>query len=345
MAPKPDSPGLIDEIESRWSALALQGSSKLRQSPLARKIAGRPVGVGVDPLGVKHGLVPVPDGSDQKAIWRSPAVVVHRSNLKGRDGSTRTWLDFHCLRPDLESAFVRLLADVIERLPADISKVEKACISALQEWRELLGSGRVPERQSEVIGMVGELLALHRLAKIDSKAALDCWQGPRGGRHDFRRASKALEVKATTVRKGRIVEVHGSTQLSDPPDGSLHLMFTRLERVDKGSISIRALAKSIRDLGVDTIVFSDLLEDKGFGDLDAADAKMTFEHLESMIYPVGPDFPRIIATSFASGKEPAGVVSLDYRIDLLGFPGQPLDGKAEDAFLRSLLSQKSDTDE
>src|SRR6185503_8410421 len=113
MAPKVDSPGLIAEIESRWSALSLQGPSKLRQSGLGRKIGGRPVGVGVDALGVKHGLIPVPDSADQKSVWRSPAVVVHRINLKGRDGVAKTWLDFHCLRPDLENAFVRLLADVI----------------------------------------------------------------------------------------------------------------------------------------------------------------------------------------------------------------------------------------
>ena len=118
------------------------------------------------------------------------------------------------------------------------------------------------------------------------------------------------------------------------------MMFTRLERVDKGSISIWALAKSIRDVGVDPSVFADLLEDKGFGDLDASDARMTFEHLESMIYPVGPDFPRIIPAAFVGGKEPAGIVSLNYRIDLLGFAGQPLDPASEEEFLRSLLSQK-----
>lgn len=332
---------LIEEIEGRWKALSSDLPAKLRQIPMRLGAKSRQVGIGIDPMGRRHLLLPHPGAEDQRSIFKVTSVRLDRVNLRGAKGAS-TWLDLHCTRPELDGVFSRVCADVIERMPSDVGKVESTCLAILNEWKALFGSGGAGDRMSLLIGVIGEMLLLRRLAEIDPVGALDAWEGPAGGRFDFRRASRAMEVKSTVARRGRVVEIHGHTQLEPPKGTILHLAFTRLERANRGSVSLRSLIPALASMGVDRDGIMVRLDDLGFDDPRSDEFGIEFEHLESQIYPVLAGFPRIVAESFMGGV-PKGVVCINYTIDLDQSPQGPLDPGREKSVIKHLLKEGRET--
>jgi hypothetical protein len=306
-----------EELAGMWDMLAKTPAKGLSTGKLSILIAKRNLMAAVDHMGCRQLLISSPSGTDQRGIWRSAAVTLSRVNLRGDDKARRTWLNLHCRRPELEGVFVRLAVAVADRLlGATEEQVLERAIAALDEWRDLLGSGRMSEES--ITGLVGELVILKRLASIDPVRAIEAWEGPRGGRHDFRRGSHAIEVKTSTQRVGTFVQIHGVQQLLEPDGGDLHLAFVRLERVPGGPLSIALLVTRLKALGLPTTELVDSLADHGVNDLASEAATMTFDLKELTWYPVGPMFPRIVPTTFAGSTVPAGVLDVAYGIDLLG---------------------------
>lgn len=306
---------LEEELTGMWGMLAKKPATSLSAGKLSIKIGKRNFSAAIDGVGSRHLLVPVPEGADQARLWKAAAVRLSRANLRGDDKVRRTWLDLQCTRSELEGVFVRMAAAVAQQLlSVEEDEVQATCIAALDEWRDLLGYGHASE--GAVTGLVGELLLLEQLAKIDPIKALDVWVGPRGGRHDFRRGNHAIEVKATVTRIGKIVEIHGVQQMVAPVQGDLHLAFFRLERVPGGSESIANILKRLVGLGVPTEDLMELLEVHGIENLGQAPAKAGFEKLEQSVFSVSDMFPRIVPGSFLVGGLPADVLDVSYRIDL-----------------------------
>ena len=78
---------------------------------------------------------------------------------------------------------------------------------------------------------------------------VECWVGPTGGRHDFRRGAIAVEVKTTRAHTSRQVTIHGEDQLDAPDGGALHLHFVRLEEVPSGGASVTSLVDDLLTVG------------------------------------------------------------------------------------------------
>jgi hypothetical protein len=339
----PAGKDVLDEIEARWKALSVRLPDKLRQVQLKLGAKERGIGVGVDPLGCRHLLVPLPDGEGKRFVFKGASVHMHKLIFKTK-GSSATWLDLHCINPELEAVFAKVCADLIDRLPDSPKRMEDTCLSILQEWKTLLGSGRSGDRSSALLGALGELLVLRRLARIDPMTALDCWEGPNGGRFDFRRKAKALEVKSTTAKTGRIVQIHGHTQMEEPGNGTLHLFFSRFEKVDRGSLSLKSLVSELGRMGLDRSAIMERLDNLGLGDEKTEEFRTGFEHLESLIYRVTDDFPRIISRQLIGGRLPKGVLSIAYAIDLDHSSMGPISAREEDTVLQEIMSSGKSKD-
>jgi hypothetical protein len=321
------SDALIDELTTMWTLLADRPAKLLRTGKVSLHLGGRPFTAALDVEGSRHLLIPVGSATDQPGLWRSATIAVSRRNLRGDDRLTRTWLDLHCRRPELDGVFARLAAAVAESLAAvHLDSIEEVCLSVLGDWRDLFGSGR-PQGES-VTGLLGELLVLERLANVDRVQALASWTGPEGGRHDFRRGTHAIEVKSTTRRIGKFVQIHGLWQLLVPDDGDLHLAFIRLERVPGGSLSIATIVRRLASLGLSVSTLAEVLVDAGIGDMAGEPANVAYELREWTWYLVGPGFPRIVPDSFPGATLPAGVTDISYGIDLSSLPaiGDPDSG-------------------
>lgn len=305
------------ELLTLWELLARRSGGTLRSGKLPVNIGSRAICAAIDRAESRHVLVPLADAPDQELVWRSRAIAVARRNLSGEDGVVRTWLDIHCRRVELEAVFVHFAAAVIEAIrSSDLVSAEADCMAALDEWRALLGGGRVDD--VSVIGLLGELLVLQRLARVDPIAAMECWEGPQGGRYDFRASRRAIEVKTTIRRDAYCVPIHGIGQLEIPEGGTLILAFVRLEPASGGALSIVGLVQRLIDSGVSEVRLRDAIASIGLDDLASDAARLSFEIREFRIYRVLPGFPRIVAGTFADGRVPDGVMDVGYTIDLVG---------------------------
>lgn len=314
---------LREELLESWRLLDKRtATGALRTVPLALAIDGRHLAAAVDKAKARHVLIPVPDGQNQRGLWRSASVTLARVNLRGEDRRNQTWLDLHCRRPELEPVFVRLAVAVLTGLDGRTpDQLEGATIAALEDWKDLLGRGGAAEEP--VTGLLAELLILEHLVAIDPVRALDIWQGPGGGRHDFRCGAHAIEVKGTTRRVGRQVQIHGVEQLLPPDDGDLHLAYLRLEHVPGGSLSVAAVTRQLIAAGVTRDILLENLAVRDIPDLECDGAKLSFELRETIWYRVDDTFPRIIPTSFVAGQLPTGVLGIAYDVDLTAVPPIP----------------------
>jgi hypothetical protein len=329
---------LFEEISGLWAILSRERGDCIRTARLTRAVGDRRIGVAVDRFGAQHILIPHPRAGDQRGLWRSNSITLSRVNLREGKENPETWLDLHCRRPELEAVFLRLATSVIARIDPSASDVQAACIAALNEWRDLVGQGRGMSPEERVVGLMGEMLLLERLAAADPASAWEAWEGPHGGRHDFRRGSHAVEVKTTLRRNGRFVQIHGAGQLEEPPGGNLHLVFVRLERVAAGNHSVAGVAERLTGFGIPRDELHDIIRDHGIEAMDTDAARAGFEILEWLVYRVGSDFPRIVPASFAGGRIPDGVMTMSYTIDLTAPPPSPLPEEVASEMWRTLIS-------
>ena len=327
-----------DEISGLWDVLSSRPVTALSQAKLRRKLGHRHLGVAVDQAGHRHILIPCPSGSDQFRVWQSTGVVLDRRSFESPDGSTESWLDLYCIREELLGVFAQLAIHVLGRVPEAATDPLPECLTALEEWRDLLGPG---QRQSlgveDIAGIIGELLLLERLAKLDARGAISCWEGPEGGRHDFRRERFAVEAKASLRRAGRFIRINGLRQLEEPEGGVLHLSVVHLERVEGGALSIEGIVERLHGLGLDRRELRGKLKKVGYDPSGTLAKTESFQLLAWNTYLVDNNFPRIVPSSFELGRVPTGVIDAEYVIDLSGDLPKPLSEVRVDQAVRTLL--------
>lgn len=298
-------------------------------------IDGTDVVVGRDYLGRRHLLVPIVAGETLQVNLRSAGIRASAPRELLHGGANRFFLDVYCTRQELGDVFARLAEELVCEAARPGAGAALRCANALEGWRSLFGSGAQSFGREQAIGLIGELRMLRRLLGV-SPAALASWTGPLGGVHDFRRGSQAIEVKATVRTHGLFHSISGIDQLEAPAGGRLGFLSVRLEAVPGGSVSLTALVTEIRTSGVVATALNRLLEEAGF--VEGASPELedeSFEIREERFYEVGPDFPRIVGSSLAGGRLPAGVLGLGYEIDLTGRPPTPLDAAATERWITS----------
>lgn len=303
---------IADELAGTWALLDRPDSAQLRSSRTNLRVGGREVQVALDRVGARHLLLPHSDAPDDPTIWRNRMMSLMRSTLIGDDGHRHAWLVLRCKQADAEDAFVRLSAQIVHRvLQLTAGPISEATVSVLNQWQDLFGAGSSTEES--LTGLIGELLVLERIATKNPRGAWQAWEGPKGGRHDFRFGPTALEVKSTLHPTAGIVTINGLAQLVPPSQGTLHLLFTRLERVPGGSITLSRLLARLTELGLSRSAVVEALIDVGH---DPDRAAAAFELRETRLYSVDEKFPRIVQESFVDGVVPPGVQNVAYSINL-----------------------------
>ena len=179
-----------------------------------------------------------------------------------------------------------------------------------QSWRQLLGNAVVNVTAYSVLG---EMLALGHLLGQGIQAA---WQGPASGSVDIETPGARYEVKSTLTRYDMRVHIAGQFQLAAPADTELFLVHQRLEPSPEG-VSVDTAASRLVALGADRDRLERLLEMCGLEPGSSARAD-TYRLLDSRLFAVDEAFPRITPDSFTGGALPAGIVKLEYMVDLSG---------------------------
>ena len=216
--------------------------------------------------------------------------------------------DYRCL--EAFSSFVELL---ILRLDApDLGHLLGECH---REFQRLIG-GADASRSSVVIGLVGELLVLRDLVRLDQNSVRG-WGGPRGERHDFRLNSTAIEVKTTQRAEVKTskVRITDWDQLVIPENGRLYLHVVRLERAPGNGVSAISLIDEVTSLlGADGVEFFHRLLGT-FGDLLAGSSD-EFSVLSRGTYRVVDGFPRLVPDQIKADAIINGVSGVSYDLNL-----------------------------
>jgi hypothetical protein len=323
-----------------WLALELAegaGLADLRVIETDVRLRDGPVllGLGVD--GHRHLLVPQPPTETINEDLNSQGVRIEQRDLLDR-GRLRRFGDVHCLVPHLNELFGTVAAEMLVAVAQRPEDPIPACSLVLDRWRELLRPTPLRRLGAEQLaGLLAELLVLRDVLEHDPARRLDVWTGPERARHDLRRQDRAVEVKATLVREGLLVEIHGAEQLDPPSDGLLWLAVVRFESVPGGGLAVPDAVRDLIDLGVPRHDLLVRLAEAGYRVEDEESyGDVRYEVKERRLYAVEPGFPRIVPGTFVDGVMPAGVMRLTYVVDLTNQPPVPLDDEAAIAVYRDL---------
>jgi hypothetical protein len=325
--------------EGQWKLLRSHGKAdaeSIAANETAISVREGKVLYGIDALNRRHLLVPA--GNEQVIEDHGSQGVQVGVRRLHHAGTTMLYADLVCLMPRLNSEFGHIVDDVLAALN-DGAHPGSVCTNSLEKWRNLLRGLRSGELDVlTATGLFGELLVLLDLAGASPRAA-EVWTGPAGGRFDFTGADAAIEVKATTRRHGRLVEISGETQLDAPSGLALYLQFVRLESVPAGGTRLRDLHASVLQAGVPRSEMRRRLEELQVDESVLASDQRCYRVLETRLYSVDAQFPKIVPGSFAAGSLPSGTFRVRYVIDLSAEPPSPLEASEREAVLRRLLAR------
>jgi hypothetical protein len=277
-------------------------------------VGGLPgVQVALDPSGRRHVLFAVSNDYAVRPDTRS-AGVQSRSRELSEEGALRRFVDLACLETRLNHLFTAVAVEILATGGID-SHPDVVVADVLARWRDLFrrppGSGLTVERR---LGLFGELLVLKDLASA-SAAAIACWAGPTGHRHDFTSRLGDLEVKTTADPTASRVQIHGLDQLTAPPGGSLHLIVIAVERVPVAGQSILEVVDDLLALGVDALALYDRLGSAGVSATDLSRDDVRLRELVRRAYIADETMPRLTLESI-SGWPVDGIDYVHYGIDL-----------------------------
>lgn len=284
-------------------------------------VAAGEIMAGVDGEGHRFILIPLMPGEAAKVDTKGRAV--HLLRLKHAETQ---FLAVMCLSRDLYSVFTQFSRELLGSVES-VDSPAKAAADAFDRWKALFSDaiqrGLLPE--SQLVGLIGELLTVQALLKISAPADLLYWRGPFGDAQDVRTQSHALEVKATLAREGRIVGISSIDQLQPRPHTSLFLVHHQLE-TDPGGFNVMEVTQRLLSLGASPLALAAGLAEHriNLDDLGPYEGRR-YRLVKTRMYDVAEAaFPRITRASFSEGDIPAGTLRVSYSIDLTNEPPVPL---------------------
>jgi hypothetical protein len=238
------------------------------------------------------------------------------------------------------------LRDVFEVLVEDVIQVASGAATAaeamsmvvrrLEAWQACLRARRRRLSREEQIGLMGELLLLGMLGQdAGFSAAVDAWQGPLDGLHDFEALGIAVEVKSV-LGIGTLLRVAPEDQIE--PVGLSGLMIARPRfRDDPAGQSLADIVGALRtDMAQSApaalVEFNDKVLRAGYVDGESDEnPRVTLNDFYG--FEVRETFPRITWSTV-----PAGVIDISYAIDERSLGDFLKDREAVRRFARRMAS-------
>lgn len=172
----------------------------------------------------------------------------------------------------------------------------------LEKWKDLLGNSLKNEKN---YSFLAELIAINYLLKFNKSVTYDDF-----GTHDIETEYESFEIKSTIERYTSEIHINGQHQLKKTLDKDLKIFFIRLEESSDG-YSILDLKRAIDSKGY----VSNKL-DKRIANIETVIMNKKYKILETKLYTVDDNFPKIIPESFINGEIPNGITKLEYVVDL-----------------------------
>lgn len=207
--------------------------------------------------------------------------------------------------------------DLIESLRNHASNGTEASfmLHRLEKWRRLLEVSKRGLSHAEILGLVGELLFLEKLASsIGLTRAVDAWLGPSGAPQDFQSGGQIYEIKACTIG-GHVVVISSLEQLNTGTTPAILIVYSigSSSAEATGAFSLNELVGRVRSPLEGTAAFSTFelkLAEVGYDEKQIeADNPLLVQNIRA--FDIGQGFPRLTPAMVARA-----VVSATYCLDL-----------------------------
>lgn len=313
----------LDELESSWAAMqppsTPDGISGRRAVGLP---ADRPVYLAVDSRRRRHLLVQVPDGTDPvtERETRSLEVTTGRFQVGGNPESL--YVDLVCTDSAQHPTFSAIAQDLLRSLRLTPGPIRDSILSALARWRAFWTVKSGGMSREDALGLFGELWFLRRWLGGINTAAINGWQATASARHDFQWQPVSVEVKTATTQSAGppLHRIASLEQLTDPEQGQLYLFSLQVCDDALAANTLHSLVSALTaDLQADFRALSDLndkLATRGYSPADQQTPARPLRILAERLYRVDAGFPRLTRQAFQPAGVPAGIVGLEYALDL-----------------------------
>lgn len=208
-------------------------------------------------------------------------------------------LRFSLENNDLLEYFCTFCQDLLDsvRVTSEDETAYHTLRSRYYSWRQLFRPDNVRMTESEMMGLIGELLFLrdHMIPKRGIDIAIDSWMGPEKTHKDFSDQQEWFEVKAISFGK-ESVHISSIEQLDGEMDGTLIVYVLEKMSPSYEGIRINQLVNSIIALLVNASqreTFMEKLQLYGF-DFSNENDNLVFSMKNILKYRVDTDiFPRL----------------------------------------------------
>ncbi|CAM3741249.1 PD-(D/E)XK motif protein [Nocardioides marinus] len=275
-----------------------------------------PILLGVDRESRLHLLVPIPASVVADDRVSNGIDLAERELLVG--GDAVRFADLQCRLPRLSKPFEQLVDDILGRLAAEPESGIRAVLAALEDWRALLRRAVDGLSREEVLGLVGELEVMTRLAAHNPTAAVEGWTGPDRQSRDFRRGGKDIEVKASSAVSPTSVRISNLDQLDPGLSSSLCLVLAHLS-LESDAPDIEERIEILLDLGVPIDALTMKLRELGYLRGMELTVPSRYRLRQLHWWMVDANFPGLRASDIESSRL-AAVDQLSYDLILAALP-------------------------
>jgi hypothetical protein len=228
---------------------------------------------------------------------------------------------------ELFSMMAQDIVAVMERSVAlTVQDIMQAFFRRVATWQEFMQrpGDQLLSPEAE-LGLVGELLTLELLmeAGVEPLPAVEGWQGPEDGLHDFVLGSGAIEVKASVATSGFPARIGSLDQLDDGIHKPLYLCGQRLILDSEGTTLPEHVTRVRTKLAESGALarFEVRILHAGFLDRHSDGYTRRFAPIDTKIFSVDANFPRLTSPLVGPVIKHA-VYGID--LDLVSAPVMPI---------------------
>lgn len=195
---------------------------------------------------------------------------------------------------DLEEPFQEFIQTLVNIVLAveDIKIAQDVFLDKIVKFQKLFEKGRFGKlKKTEIRGLYAELCFLEHLIENTSLKALDNWQGPHNGLHDFVMENYAVEVKSYMSQQS--VRILNERQLDPHSSNKLFLATFHIQE-DLSGISINEKIEILEKkfTGKLKLQFISTLNDSGYFKTHAIYyEKFLLKENARSLYQINTDFP------------------------------------------------------
>ncbi len=215
----------------------------------------------------------------------------------------------------LDEPFTYLTSLIIKNIDDGFSPT-LATKEAIEQFKKLFQSlGKLPP-ESEIIGLLGELFFVDEIIKIKNDSWKG-WIGPEDKIIDFTYGELDVEIKSSSYSGEDKITINRYKQLQYIRNRSRFLFYSSFIKNPDGELSVPDLVDKILPQIDDKDGFRDKLSLTKYKIQDKSLwLEKRYSHLETIVFKVDENFPRINSDSFKDNKIPDGITNIRYDLAL-----------------------------